>query len=186
MRFEVVYPGDTWSIMPAPGAGADGMWVAEQRAAYANGPLAGLGDELEAAAREALGRRRDGIDTSLYFRPSTMPMTGVLHATLRALPEGVDSEEAASGSIDWMLPEGEVLADPVVEEFETESVPHGYRVAYVTTRPDGAGATLAGISYGLVLPGLVGLVFSELAHREVIGTMQRFADPVVGSLRVVA
>jgi hypothetical protein len=186
MRFEVVYPGDTWSIMPGPGAGADGLWLAEQRAAYAHGPLAAYGDQLEAAAREALGRRRAGIDTSLYFRPTAMPMTGVLHATLRALPEGVDSEAVASESMDWMLPEEELLGDPVVEEFETESVPHGYRVAYVTQRSDGAGATLAGISYGLVLPGLLGLVFSEPAHREVIGTMQRFADPVVGSLRVVA
>ncbi|GAA1055994.1 hypothetical protein GCM10017608_13500 [Agromyces luteolus] len=185
MRYEVAHPGDTWSIMPAAGAGADGMWVAEQRAAYAQGPLAGLADELEAAAREALGRRREGIDTSLYFRPSTMPMTGVLHASLRVLPEGVDSEAIASASIEWMLPDDGLLGEPVVEEFETESVPHGYRVAYVTTRPDGAGATLAGISYGLVLPGMIGLVFSELAHREVVGTMQRFADPVVGSLRVV-
>ncbi|MFE5671098.1 hypothetical protein ACFQ58_05745 [Agromyces sp. NPDC056523] len=185
MRFEVVYPAETWSIMPEPGAGADDLWVAEQRMAYSGGVLAGLADALEGAAREALARRRTGIDTSLFFRPSDMPMTGVLHATIRALPAEVDAEAATSGSLDWMLPDAALLTEPAVEEFETESVPHGYRAAYVTTVPDGAGATLAGISYGLVLPGMVGVVFSELADREVIGTMQRFADPVVGSLRVV-
>lgn len=186
MRFELAYPAETWSIMPEPAAEADELWVAEQRLAYAGGALEPLADELEGAAREALARRRTGIDTSLFFRPSDMPMTGVLHATLRTLPEGVDAEEATSGSLDWALPDVPLLIEPLVDEFETNAVPHGYRIAYATTLPDGAGATLAGISYGLVLPGMIGVVFSELAHREVIGTMQQFADPIVGSLRVVA
>ena len=119
-----------------PGAGADGLWLAEQRAAYAHGPLAAYGDELEAAAREALGRRRAGIDTSLYFRPTTMPMTGVLHATLRALPEGVDAEAVASESIDWMLPEEALLGDPVVEEFETVLPPEDLAFEHISRRAE--------------------------------------------------
>ncbi|MGR0221146.1 hypothetical protein [Agromyces sp. ZXT2-6] len=185
MRFEIAYPPDAWAIMPDPGAEADDLWVAEQRAAYRDGPLAGLADELEFAAREALDRRRAGIDTSLFFRPVGVPVTGVLHATLRTVRPGAD-EAAATGSPDWMLPDVPLLTEPVVADFETEHVPHGRRIAYVTTEPDGAGATLAGIAYGLVWPGMVGLVFSELAHREAIGAMQAHADPVVGSLRVVA
>lgn len=185
MRFELVYPSETWAVMPDPQSQADGLWVAEQRAAYAGGPIEGLADRLEGAAREALGRRRTGIDTSLYFRPTGIPVTGVLHAGLRSLPSGAD-ETAAAVSLDWMMPDVPLLTEPVIDDFETAHLPHVRRVAFVTTVPDGSGGTLAGLSYGLVLPGVLGLVFSELAHREVIGVMQAHADPLVGSLAVVA
>lgn len=185
MRFEVVYPTETWAIMPDPQSQADGLWVAEQRAAYAGGPLEGLADRLEGAAREALDRRRTGIGTSLYFRPTGIPVTGVLHAGLRSVPSAPEGA-LETGSLDWILPDTPLLTEPVVEDFETEHVPHVRRVTYVTTLPDGSGGTLAGLSYGLVLPGVLGLVFSELAHREVIGLMQAYADPLVGSLAVVA
>jgi hypothetical protein len=185
VRFEVAYPAETWAVMPDPQSQADDLWLAEQRAAYAGGPLEGMADRLEGAAREALRRRRIGIDTSLYFRPAGMPVTGVLHAGLRSVPSGVE-EVPAIGTFDWMLPDAPLLAEPVVADFETEHVPHVRRMTYVTTLPDGSGGTLAGLSYGLVLPGVLGLVFSELAHREVIGLMQPHADPLVGSLAVVA
>lgn len=185
MRFEVAYPSEAWAIMPDPQAEADDLWVAEQRAAYSGGPLEGFAAALEGAAREALRRRRTDIDTSLYFRPVGTPVTGVLHARLRSLPSGVDAA-AATDSVDWVLPDTPLLTDPVVEDLETEHVPLVRRAAFVTTLPDGSGGTLAGLAYGLVLPGVLGLVFSELAHREVVGVMQAHADPLVGSMRVVA
>lgn len=183
MRFEVVYPADAWSVMPRPDAHDDEPWVADQAAAWAAGPLVGLADRLQVAARQALLRRRAGIDTSLFFRPVGIPVTGVLHAALRTVPPAA-AEAAATGSPEWMLPEVALQSDPVVEDFETEHVPRGRRVAFVTTEPDGSGATLAGIAYGLVWRDMIGLVFSELAHREAIGAMQLHADPLVGSLRV--
>jgi hypothetical protein len=185
VRFELVYPTETWAILPDADSHADDLWVAEQRAAYLGGPLDAFADRLEGAAREALGRRRIGIDTSLYFRPTGMPVTGVLHAGLRSVPSGSDGA-AATGTFDWMTPDAPLLTDAVVEDFETEHVPHVRRMTYVTTLPDGAGGTLAGLSYGLVLPGVLGLIFAELAPREVIGLMQACADPLVGSLAVVA
>ena len=185
VRFEVVYPSATWAIMPDPGSHADDLWVAEQRAAYAGGPLEGLADQLEGAAREALDRRRVGIDTSLFFRPTGMPVTGVLHAALRSVPS-TPEDAAAIGTFDWMAPEAPLLTEPVVEDLETEHLPHVRRMTYVTALPDGSGGTLAGLSYGFVLPGVLGLVFSEPAHREVIGLMQAHADTIVGSLEVVA
>jgi hypothetical protein len=185
VRFEIVYPAETWAVMPDPDSHADDLWVAEQRAAYAGGPLDPLADRLEGAAREALGRRRTGIDTSLYFRPTGMPVTGVLHAGLRAVPTGSE-ETTAIEAFDWMAPDAPLAIEPVIEDLETEHIPHVRRMTYVTTLPDGSGGTLAGLSYGLVLPGVVGLVFSELAHREAIALMQAHADPIVGSLAVVA
>jgi hypothetical protein len=185
VRFEVAYPAETWAVMPDPHSRADDLWLAEQRAAYAGGPLAGLADRLEGAAREALARRRTGIDTSLYFRPTGIPVTGVLHAGLRSVPSRAE-ETAGLGTFDWMMPDAPLLTEPVVADFETEHVPHVRRITYVTTLPDGSGGTLAGLSYGLVLPGMLGLVFSELAHREVIGLMQPHADPLVGSLGVIS
>jgi hypothetical protein len=185
VRFEVAYPAETWAVMPDPHSRADDLWLAEQWAAYAGGPLAGLADRLEGAAREALARRRTGIDTSLYFRPTGIPVTGVLHAGLRSVPSRAE-EAAGLGTFDWMMPDAPLLTEPVVADFETEHVPHVRRITYVTTLPDGSGGTLAGLSYGLVLPGMLGLVFSELAHREVIGLMQPHADPLVGSLAVVS
>lgn len=185
MRFEVAYPAETWAVMPDPQSHADDLWLAEQRAVYAGGPLAGLADRLEGAAREALGRRRIGIETSLYFRPTGIPVTGVLHAGLRSLPSLAEDAPALE-TFDWMMPEVPLLTEPVLADFETEHVPHVRRMTYVTTLPDGSGGTLAGLSYGLLMPGVLGLVFSEPAHREVIGLMQPHADRVVGSLAVVS
>lgn len=185
MRFEVAYPAETWAVMPDPQSRADDLWLAEQRGAYVGGPLEGLADRLEGAAREALRRRRTGIDTSLYFRPTGIPVTGVLHARLRSVPSRAE-DAPALGSFDWMMPDVPLLIEPVVADFETGHVPHVRRMSYVTTLPDGSGGTLAGLSYGLVLPGMLGLVFSELAQREVIGLMQPHADPLVGSLAVVS
>lgn len=180
MRFEVSYPADVWSVMPDAAADADELWVAEQRTAYAGSSLAPYDDVIEGAAREALRRRRIGVDTSLFFRPVELPMTGVAHVLLQAAPPDVEADP-----LTWMLPGVELLLEPTISEFETDTVPHGYRIAYVAAETDRDGERLAGIAYGLLVDGLLGLVFSELARTDVAGAMQLYADPVVGSLRVV-
>lgn len=181
MRFEITYPEDVWSVMPDPDAAADDLWIAEQRTAYATGPLAAYDGVLEGAAREALGRRRIGVDTSLFFRPLDLPMTGVLHATLQSAPPDIDADP-----LEWMLPGVDLLLEPAISQFQTDGLPLGYRIAYVTKETFDDGAPKAGIAYGLLVDGLLGLVFSELARTDVAGAMQIHADPVVGSLRVVA
>ena len=45
---------------------------------------------------------------------------------------------------------------------------------------------LAGLAYGFPIGERTGYVFSEEARTDVIGLMQRHADSVVGSLRMVA
>jgi len=181
MKFEIAYPDDVWSVLPDPAAESDELWIAEQRTAYAGGPLAAYGEAVEGAAREALARRRVGIDTSLFFRPLDLPMTGVLHALLQPAPAGVEADPLAS-----MLPGVELLLEPVITPFETDDVPLGYRIAYVTRQTFEDGSPKGGIAYGLLVDGLLGLVFSELARTDVAGAMQLHADPVVGSLRIIA
>jgi hypothetical protein len=181
MRFEIAYPDEVWSVMPDPRANADDLWVAEQRTAYAGGPLAAYDEILEGAAREALSRRRLGVDTSLFFRPLDLPMTGVLHAMVQPAPADVEADP-----LGWMLPGVDLLLEPAVSQFETDDVPLGYRIAYVAQETFDDGSPKAGIAYGLLAQGLLGLVFSELARADVAGAMQLHADPIVGSLRIVA
>ncbi|GAA1060411.1 hypothetical protein [Agromyces bracchium] len=181
MRFEISYDERVWAIMPEPDAAADGLWVAEQRMRFADGPFGAHVDALEGAAREALGRRRTGGITSLFFRPESVPATGVLHVGL--VERQVDERE---GALAWLPPGTTPRIDPAVATFATEVVPRGHRVAYVSDRDAADGAPLAGLVYGLPLDGLTGYVFAEEAHSDVIGLMQAHADAIVGSLRLVA
>lgn len=183
MRLEVSFPERIWAVLPRPTSPeVDEAWVAEQVAFAAESGAASLGAHVERTAREALGFRRAGIETSLFFRPLTARASGVLHLTLAAsLDDGVEPTAA-----DW-IPDGlDPAFDPVVSEFETDHSPHGFRVAYLSAERADDGRPLAGIAYGLVLDGGVATVFSELAETEVAGLMQLHADPLVASLRLVA
>ena len=169
MRFEVSYPADVWSVMPNPAADADELWVAEQRTAYAGSSLAPYDEVIEGAAREALRRRRSARGTSLFFRPVELPMTGVMHVLPEAAPPDVEADP-----LTWMLPGVELLLEPTISDLETAR-PHGYRIAYVAAETDRDGEHLAGIAYGLLVDGLLGIVFSELARTDVAGAMQLYA-----------
>ncbi|MGR2752997.1 hypothetical protein [Agromyces arachidis] len=181
MRFEITYDDRIWSVMPDPAAGADDLWVAEQRLRFSDGLFAAHLDALEAAAREALARRRTGGVTTLFFRPLGVPATGVLHV---ALADAVLDER--EGPLAWLPPGVEPRTDPVVTPFETEVACRGHRLAYVTDRDDAGGEPLAGLAYGFAIDDRAGYVFSELARTDVTGLMQSHADAVVGSLRLVA
>ncbi|QTX05502.1 hypothetical protein [Agromyces archimandritae] len=181
MRFAVDYPPELWAAMPDPAAGSDELWIAEQRAAFAGGPFADRGELFERAAREALARRRAGVDTSLLFRPTELPMTGVVHAVLLS-----DPEASARTVDDWLPDPATLLVDPAVSEFETDAFEHGFRIAYVLKERFADGSPKTGFVYGLIGAGIVGTVFSEPAIQEVTGTMQLYTDPVVGSLRTAA
>ncbi|WP_438854063.1 hypothetical protein [Agromyces sp. M3QZ16-3] len=181
MRFEISYDERVWAVMPEADAAADDVWVADQRMRVADGPFGAHVDAFEAAAREALNRRRTGGITSLFFRPESVPATGVLHVGLVERP--VDERE---GALAWLPPGTTPRIDPAVATFETALVPRGQRVAYVSDRDAADGAPLAGLVYGLPLDGLTGYVFAEEAHSDVIGLMQAHADAIVGSLKLVA
>jgi|GEM_PF-3555726 len=181
MRFEISFDERTWAIMPEPDAAADGLWVAEQRMRFAGGPFGAHVEAFEGAAREALGRRRAGGVTSLFFRPESVPATGVLHVGVSE--RIVDERE---GALAWLPPGTTPRIDPAVATFRTPLVVRGHRVAYVSDRDAPDGAPLAGLVYGLPLDGCTGYVFAEEAHSDVIGLMQAHADAVVGSLKLVA
>lgn len=181
MRFEITFDERIWAIMPDPDAAADDLWVAEQRLRFAGGPFAAHVDALEGAAREALRRRRVGGVTSLFFRPDGVPATGVLHVALAETT--VDEGE---GPLAWLPPGLTPRIDPVVTPFETDLVRRGHRIAWVGDRDDAGGVPLAGLAYGFPIGERTGYVFSEEARTDVIGLMQRHADSVVGSLRMVA
>jgi hypothetical protein len=181
MRFEVSYDERVWAIMPEPDAAADGLWLAEQRMRFADGPFAAHLGAFDGAAREALNRRRVGGVTSLFFRPEAVPATGVLHV---GLVEGTIDER--EGPLAWLPPGVTTRIDPVVATFETGIVRRGHRLAYVSDRDAADGAPLAGLVYGLPLDGLTGYVVAEEAHSDVVGLMQAHADAIVGSLRLVA
>lgn len=181
MRFEFDYPGDVWSIMPLVGSGGEEGWVQDQldlaRAEYP----ARL-DDAERRAWLALSQRREGIMTSLYFRPPALPTSGVLHITVGDVVVD-DAEFVAEEFIPDGLSPG---IPPTVFEFETDHSPHGFRVAYVSDARASDGSSLAGITYGLLFEQGVCAVFSEEADRETTALLQIGADPLVSSLRLVA
>lgn len=181
MRFEITYDERIWAVMPEPDAGADDLWIAEQRMRFTHGPFAAHVDALETAAREALLRRRTGAVTSLFFRPDAVPATGVLHVTLA---------EGAAPDVDdplaWLPADVVARIDPVVTPFETELVRCGRRIAFVSDRDDAGGDPATGLVYGFPIGGRTGYVFSEEARGDVTGLMQPHADSIVGSLRLVA
>ena len=188
MRFEISYQPALWAVIPELGDDElDEHWVAEQADAYAVGPMSAAVERSVlravggAAAREALSYRRAEVETSLFFRPVTDPMFGVMHFLVQQEPEGIDDVEPA----DWLAPGMELLIDPVVAEFETDHIPHGYRMAYATTQSFDDGVQKTGVSWGFRLDGKLGLVFSELARADVAGLMLAGCDPIVGSLRLV-
>lgn len=181
MRFEITYDERIWAIMPEPGAGADELWVAEQRMRFVHGRQAAHVDALETAAREALLRRRSGGVTSLFFRPDDVAATGVLHVALAewTAPD-VDDPLA------WLPADVVPRIDPVVTPFETDLVRRGHRIAFVSDRDDAGGDPATGLVYGFPVGDRTGYVFSEEARSDVTGLMQPHADAVVGSLRLVA
>lgn len=181
MRFEISYDERVWAVMPEPDAAADGLWIAEQRSRFADGPFGAHLAAFEGAAREALARRRTGGVTSLFFRPESVPATGVLHVGL--VERRVDERE---GALAWLPPGTTPRIDPAVATFETELVRRGQRIAYVSDRDAADGAPLAGLVYGLPLDDLTGYVVAEEAHSDVIGLIQAHADAIVGSLKLVA
>lgn len=178
---EITYPADVWSVLPSIGAGLDEAWVAGQVALAEETGGSQAAALIARAAPEALIFRRQGIDTSLFFHPSSIEGTGVLHLTVAA----VESPAEAITAADW-IPDGvDPRYEPIVSEFETDHSPHGFRIAYLSAHPAEDGRPLAGLSYGLQLDGGIATVFSELADAEVVGLMQFHADPIVGSLRLV-
>jgi hypothetical protein len=181
VRFEFDYSADLWAVMPLAGSEGEADWVAEQVALARAGDPA-LAGEAERRAWHALSQRREGIGTSLYFRPPGLPASGVLHITVGDV--SVADEEFVAD--DWIR-EG-IRADvaPTVMEFETDHCPHGFRVAYVAEETGPDGSDLAGITYGLRFPDGVCAVFSEQADRETTALLQIGADPLVSSLRLVA
>lgn len=182
MRFEIAFPDDVWAVMPAPGSGDEEGWPASQRAAAAaHGLSAERTAHLERAAQQALSFRREGIATSLFFRPLGAASTGVFHITTAAV--AVEDDRFAAD--DWIPAGVDPSFAPVVSEFETDHSPHGVRIAFVSDRRTPDGVPLAGITYGLRLDGGVATAFSELADPEVVGLMQLHADPVIDSLRLV-
>lgn len=181
MRFEITYDERIWAMMPDPDAAADDLWVAEQRLRFADGPFGAHVDALEGAAREALRRRRIGGVSSLFFRPDGVPATGVLHVALTETT--VDDRE---GPLAWLPPGVTTRIEPAVTPFETDLVRRGHRIAYVSERDDSGGAPLTGLVYGFPVGDRTGYVFSEEARSDVTGLMQRHADSVVASLRLVA
>lgn len=180
MDFAFDYSDGVWAVMP-PIGGDDESWIAQQRAdAEAVDPLRGA--DADARARDALAARRQGIGTSLYFRPPGLVGSGVLHLTFAE----VVADESGFRAEEW-IPEGvaEGFA-PVVSDFETDHCAHGFRVAYLSQWRLADGDHFAGIVYALRFDDGLGTVFSELGDRETIGLMQLYADPLVASLRLVA
>lgn len=174
MQFDFMYPGDVWAVMPAPGE-TDAAWVDEQ-AALAPPELRELAREWAAVALE---HRREGITTSLYFRPPGLVCRGILHITFNDLVV----DESDFHAEDWIPLDTDPAIAPVVAEFHTDEAPHGYRVAYISRDRDSRGNELAGLVYGLRFSTGIGTAFAELADRETIGLMQWQADPLISSIR---
>ncbi len=181
MPFRFDYPAEVWAVLPEPDAGRDEEWL-DAQLLIAREQCADRMDDARAWAERALALRREGVATSLYFRPPGLPTSGVLHLTFA----DVVVEDSEFRADDW-IPEGsDPRFDPIVSEFETDASPHGYRVAYVSDQRAPDGAELAGIVYGLRFETGLATVFSELSDRETTGLMQWQADPIVASLRAEA
>jgi hypothetical protein len=181
VHFEFDYPDDVWAVLPAPGeVQAEDAWL-EQQVAIARESYPDRADEARARAEDALDRRREGIATSLYFRPPGLPTSAVLHF---AFADVIVADEQFRAE-DW-IPEGVHPGfPPAVAEFETAHSPHGYRVAYVSEQQTPTGVELAGLAYGLRFDVGIATVFSELSDRETTGLLEWQTDPVVSSLRLV-
>jgi hypothetical protein len=180
MRFEFDYPAEVWSIMPLVGSGGEAEWVDEQLA-LARADYPSRLTDAENRAWHALGLRREGIQTSLYFRPPALPTSAVLHITVG--DAAIDDDAFVAD--DWIPDDVHPGIPATVFEFETDHSPHGFRVAYVSQAVAPDGSALAGITYGLRFDDGVCAVFSEPADRETVGLLQIGADPLISSLRLV-
>jgi len=185
---EYGFPSDVWEIIPKSFPTLDGLteaaWIERLVSAYVVTVGEAGGQTRELVPALARGVRQqvlpDDVATVL-FRPTSLPVTAVVHVQLFDAQGADTSAYIATG----MIPDEPMAIPPVITPMATEHLGEGSKAAFIGVEPFPDGTAKGGISYVFATSGHLVNIQTSQARLDVIGILEAYLDEFVQTVRLV-